>query len=494
MQKQKTEQPEEEEISASPFPPSLQHTKILCTLGPATATPEKIRQMILAGADAFRLNFSHSTHETHRKLFEMTRKVSKELGRHIPIIQDLQGPKIRVGSLPDGPVLLRPASTVVLTTASVKRGDHRIPVGYKKLAQEVRKGDVIMIDDGLLSLRVEKTNAKDITCNVINGGMLKEHKGINLPNIAISEPSLTPKDKRDLLFGLSLGVDFVALSFVRSAKDIVDLKKLIGSHKKKTAVISKIEKIEAIRELEAIISASDAVMIARGDLGVELPSYEVPLLQKRIIKRCNETGTPVITATQMLESMVNNPRPTRAESSDVANAVFDGTDAVMLSAETSVGAFPVEAVMTMNDILRATETTVRYDPEIRMPHEFEDEAEQSNYAVALAASLLSSQVDARAILCLTYSGATARVMSRSRPDVPVIAMAEDEGILRTLSLYRNIYSVTTEHPITTEEALPLMKRAALEAGVVEPGDTVIITAGYPLVDKARTNMVVVNKI
>ena len=336
------------------FPPSLQHTKILCTLGPATATKERIRQLILAGADAVRLNFSHSKYETHRKLAEMTREVSAELDRHIAIIQDLQGPKIRVGTLPDGPVLLRPAERVILTTDAVASGDNRIPVQYKKLADDVRTGDSIFLDDGLLRLRVVAKSGRNIACDVINGGLLKEHKGVNLPGVNVSEPSLTAKDRRDLEFGLSLEVDYVALSFVRSAKDIYDLKRLIAKHGKTTPVIAKIEKIEAIRELDAIIMAADAVMIARGDLGVELPSYEVPLLQKRIIRKCRELGKPVITATQMLESMVQNPRPTRAESSDVANAVYDGTDVVMLSAETSVGAFPVETVMTMNDILRST--------------------------------------------------------------------------------------------------------------------------------------------
>jgi pyruvate kinase len=486
--------PSESQETTTLYPPSIQHTKILCTLGPATATPERIKQLILAGCDAIRLNFSHSKHETHRKLFDMTREVSRELGRHIPIIQDLQGPKIRVGLLPNGPVLLRPASKIILTTENVLAGDERIPVGYKKLADEVKTGDMILLDDGLLAVRVEGKSGRNISCAVINGGLLKENKGINLPNVAISEPALTAKDRRDLLFGLELGVDFVALSFVRSAQDVIDLKKLIASKKKNTPVISKIEKIEAIRELDAIIAASDAVMIARGDLGVELPSYEVPLLQKRIIKKCNEMGRPVITATQMLESMVNNPRPTRAESSDVANAVYDGTDAVMLSAETSVGAYPVEAVMTMNDILRATESSVRYNPDFRASHVFESEVEQSNYAVAVAASILSAQVDARAILCLTYSGATARVMSRQRPDVPIIAMSQSEVICRQLSLFRSIYSVTIDQPVTTEQALPLMKRAALAAGVVEEGDTVIITAGYPIVEKANTNMIVVNQI
>jgi pyruvate kinase len=476
------------------FPPSLQHTKILCTLGPATATQERIKQMIIAGADAIRLNFSHSRHETHKKLYEMTRAAAKELGRHIPIIQDLQGPKIRIGALPGGPILLRPASKVILTTEAVLEGDERIPVAYKKLADDVQPGDMIFLDDGLLTLRVEAKSGKNIRCSVINGGLLKEHKGVNLPGVAVSEPALTPKDRRDLYFGLEMGVDFVALSFVRSAKDIIDLKKLIAQRGKSTPVIAKIEKIEAIRELDAIITASDAIMIARGDLGVELPSHEVPLLQKKIIKKCNEVGKPVITATQMLESMIHNPRPTRAESSDVANAVFDGTDMVMLSAETSVGAYPVEAVMVMNDIIRSSESGVTFNPAIRGPVGMSNAAEQAEFAVATAACVLSVQVNARAILCLTYTGNTARVMSRQRPGVPIIAMAQEETLCRQLSLYRGIYSIMITQPDSTEEALSTMKSAALEGGVAEEGDIVIITTGYPLDEKASTNMVVVNHI
>jgi len=476
------------------FPPPLQHTKILCTLGPATATQERIKQMIIAGADAIRLNFSHSRHETHRSLFDMTRAAAAELNRHIPIIQDLQGPKIRIGALPGGPVLLRPAAKVVLTTEQVAEGDERIPVVYKKLADDVQPGDMIFLDDGLITLRVDAKSGRNVACSVINGGLLKEHKGVNLPGVNISEPALTAKDRRDLVFGLELGVDFVALSFVRSARDILDLKKLIAARGKATPVIAKIEKIEAIRELDAIIAASDAVMIARGDLGVELPSHEVPLLQKRIIKRCNEMGKPVITATQMLESMVNNPRPTRAESSDVANAVFDGTDVVMLSAETSVGAYPVEAVIMMNDIIRTSESAVAFDPMLRGPNNVQNASEQAEYAVATAACVLSVQVNAHAILCLTYTGNTARVMSRHRPGVPIIAMAQDEVLCRQLSLYRGIYSIIIDQPESTEDALTVMKRAALDAGVAEEGDIVIITTGYPLDEKASTNMVAVNHI
>ena len=477
------------------FPPSLQHTKILCTLGPATATQERIKQMIIAGADAVRLNFSHSKHETHRKLFEMTRAAAKELNRHIPVVQDLQGPKIRIGALPGGPVLLRPAAKVVLTTEiPAPTGDERIPVAYKKLSDDVQPGDMIFIDDGLIKIRVDQKSGKNITCSVINGGLLKEHKGVNLPGVAISEPSLTTKDRRDLYFGLELGVDYVALSFVRSAKDILDLKKLIAQRGKTTPVIAKIEKIEAIRELDAIINVADAVMIARGDLGVEIPSHEVPLLQKRITRKCNEMGKPVITATQMLESMISNPRPTRAESSDVANAVFDGSDGVMLSAETSVGAYPVDAVMVMNDIIRSSESAVAFNPMLNNPFRVESDVEQAEYAVAMAACVLSVQVNARAILCITYTGNTARMMSRQRPGVPIIAMAQDEELCRRLGLFRGIYSILIKHPETTEQALTTMKQAAVEAGVVEEGDTVIITTGYPLDEKANTNMVVVNHI
>lgn len=476
------------------IPPSLQHTKILCTLGPATATVERIQQLIAAGADAFRLNFSHSSHETHRSLFEMTRQAAAEIGRHIPIVQDLQGPKIRIGSLPGGPVLLRPASRIVLTTETLSPGDDRIPVTYRKLADDVKPRDVIFLDDGLITLRVESKTARNVMCTVINGGLLKEHKGVNLPGVAVSEPALTTKDRKDLAFGLQLGVDYVALSFVRSANDILDLKKLIRQKGKVTPVIAKIEKIEAIRELDAIIEAADAVMIARGDLGVELPSHEVPLLQKRIIKKCNEIGRPVITATQMLESMIHNPRPTRAESSDVANAVFDGTDVVMLSAETSVGAYPVEAVVAMNDIIRSSESGVAFNHTIRGPLALKKESDQGEYALASAACVLSVQVNARAILCLTYSGYTARIMSRLRPNVPIIAMAQDESLCRRLALFRGIYTVMIEQPANTEEAMSVMRARALYEGVVEEGDLAIFTTGYPLDAKASTNMLVMEKI
>mgnify|MGYP001950049557 FL=1 len=311
-------------------PPDLQHTKILCTLGPATATEERIRQLVLAGADAIRLNFSHSSYEVHRELFEMTRRVSDRLQRHIAIVQDLQGPKIRIGALPNGPVLLRPAESITLTTAPLAKDDERIPVGYDRFAKDVEEGNTILIDDGLMSLRVDEIKGRDVRCTIINGGLLKQRKGINLPGTKISEPSLTEKDLRDLDFGLGLGVDYVALSFVRSAKDVVDLKKIIRRKRKKTPVIAKIEKVEAIRDLDAIIQATDVAMVARGDLGVEMPGHIVPILQKRIIERCARYGKPVIIATQMLESMTSNPRPTRAESSDVANAVYDGADVVML--------------------------------------------------------------------------------------------------------------------------------------------------------------------
>lgn len=478
----------------TPFTPSLQHTKILCTLGPACATVERIQQMITAGADAFRLNFSHANHDTHRKLFEMTRSASRDIGRHIPIVQDLQGPKIRVGALPGGPVLLRPAARVILTTESIGKEDDRIPITYRKFTDDVKPRDVIFLDDGLISLRVDSRSGKNVVCTVVNGGLLKEHKGVNLPGVAVSEPSLTAKDRRDLYFGLEMGVDFVALSFIRSAHDVLGLKKLIRQKGKDTPVIAKIEKFEAIRELDAIIEAADAIMIARGDLGVELPSHEVPLLQKRIIKKCNEVGRPVITATQMLESMIHNPRPTRAESSDVANAVFDGTDVVMLSAETSVGAYPVEAVIAMNDIIRSSEAGVAFDHTIRGPQEIMSEANRKEYALASAACVLSVQVNARAILCLTYSGYTARIMSRLRPNVPIIAMAQDESLCRRLSLCRGIYAVMIEHPANTELAMALMRERALYEGVVEIDDLAIFTTGFPLDAKASTNMLVMEKI
>lgn len=478
------------------IPPSLQHTKILCTLGPATATRERIRQLILAGADAIRLNFSHSSYDTHRELFEMTREVSAELRRHITIVQDLQGPKIRIGALPNGPVFLRPAEQVTLTTEEVGPGDERIPVGYSHFARDVKVGNTVLLDDGLLALRVDEIEGKDVLCTIINGGLLKEKKGINLPGTKISEPSLTEKDLRDLDFGLKLGVDYIALSFVRSAKDVEELKKIIRRKRKSTPVIAKIEKVEAVRQLDAIIAAADAVMVARGDLGVEMPGHVVPLLQKRIIERCKKAGKPVITATQMLESMTSNPRPTRAESSDVANAVFDGTDVVMLSAETSVGAYPVEAVMAMDDIIQTTESAIGSEglvDEVEMlPEEVERYTES---AVASKAAGLAAEIRAAAVLCLTYTGMTARVMSRRRPGVPIIAITQDTELCRRLNLYSGIFSVDIPgNPATTEEAIQAMEEAALEVGLIRKGDVVILTTGIPLDAKASTNMLVVQEV
>ena len=462
-------------------PPSLQHTKILCTLGPATASRERIRQLILAGADAIRLNFSHSSYEVHQNLYEMTREVSRELRRHIPIVQDLQGPKIRIGALPNGPVLLRPAEEVTLSTAKLPDGDSRIPVGYSKFSSDVKKGDTVLLDDGLLSLRVDEVNGKDVLCTVINGGLLKEKKGINLPGTKISQSSLTEKDLRDLEFGLKLGVDYVALSFVRSAKDVEELKKIIRRKRKKTPVIAKIEKVEAIRQLDEIVEAADAVMVARGDLGVEMPGHIVPLLQKRIIKRCHRYGKPVITATQMLESMTSNPRPTRAESSDVANAVFDGTDVVMLSAETSVGAYPVEAVMAMDDIIQTTESAIGSEGLVHEVEALPEEiARYTESAVAAKAASLAAEIRASAILCLTYTGMTARVMSRRRPGVPIIAMTQDIDICTQLGLYSGIFALDIPRAAeSTEDAVKMMEEAALESGVVKKGDLIILTTGFP---------------
>ncbi len=477
-------------------PPSLQHTKILCTLGPATATPERIRQLILAGADAIRLNFSHSSYDTHRELFEMTRAVAAELRRHITIVQDLQGPKIRIGALPNGPVLLRPAEQVTLTTDEIKPGDERIPVGYTHFARDVKPGNTVLLDDGLLSLRVDEVKGKDVVCTILNGGLLKEKKGINLPGTKISEPSLTEKDLRDLEFGLKLGVDYVALSFVRSAKDVEELKKIIRRKRKSTPVIAKIEKVEAIRQLDEIIEAADAVMVARGDLGVEMPGHVVPLLQKRIIERCKRYGKPVITATQMLESMTSNPRPTRAESSDVANAVFDGTDVVMLSAETSVGAYPVEAVMAMDDIIQTTESAIGSEGLVHEVEPLPEELERyTESAVASKAAGLAAEIRAAAVLCLTYTGMTARVMSRRRPGIPIIAITQDVELCRRLSLYSGIFAIDIgENPETTEEAIRTMEKAALEAGLIRKGDVVILTTGIPLDAKASTNMLVVQEV
>src|SRR5579883_910840 len=426
-------------------------TKIICTLGPAAQTREQIGALITAGMNIARINFSHGTQEEHAQTIQNVRAAARDAHKTIAILQDLQGPKIRVGKLSGGQVELVPGRDLIITTEDITGTSEKISTTYEHFARDVKAGQTILLDDGLMKLRVESIKGKEVTTTVIDGGTLHEHKGINLPSTALSAPSLTEKDIDDLKFGVGQGVDFIALSFVRSAKDMDDLRKRITSLGASVPIIAKIEKPEAIACIDEVVHASDGVMVARGDLGVELPPQDVPMLQKMIVRKCNDAGVPVITATQMLESMVHNPRPTRAEASDVANAVLDGTDAVMLSEETSVGEHPIESVQMMADVCEQAEKAHRYEQKLWIPGD--THPMPSERAIAHSACVLAERLHARAILSLTHSGTTARLISRERPSVPVIGVTTTEIIARRMCLYWGVESMLIDEFRDTDSAL-----------------------------------------
>ena len=396
----------------------MRRAKIVCTLGPASDQPEVLEKMIRSGLDVARLNFSHGDHDYHRQLFETVRQVSVEVGKPVAILQDLQGPKIRVGKFAHGPVELIEGHEFVITVDDVEGDAERVSTTYKELVQDVEPGDILLLDDGLLRLRAVDVGPYDVRTVVEVGGTLKDNKGINLPTAAVSAPSLTPKDKEDLAFGLELGVDYMALSFVRSALDIHQMKALMPSSGPPIQIISKIEKPQAITDLDNIIAVSDGIMIARGDLGVELPPQRVPMIQKRAIEKANSMGRLSITATQMLESMTENPRPTRAEASDVANAVLDGSDAVMLSGETAAGRYPIESVQMMASIIKEVETTANLESTIPS---FIGHLRTFPNAVARAATTAANELNVKGIVVITQTGSTARLMMTYRPTKPIIA-------------------------------------------------------------------------
>ncbi len=466
-------------------------TKIVCTLGPAVASVEGIRALIAAGMDVARLNFSHGSHDDHRRMIEVVRDEAKRAGRLVPILQDLQGPKIRLGKVMDGGVLIHKGSTVVMTSEPVAEGTaERVHVSYDALADEVSVGGRILIDDGYIEVMVTRVDGPDVHAEVVVGGVLKSNKGVNLPKLRAARPSLTEKDIRDLAFGLAHDVDFIALSFVRTGTDVADLVQRIRAVDKSIGVISKIEKPEAVEDFQAILAASDGIMVARGDLGIEIPMQDVPVVQKRLIRACLEAAKPAITATQMLESMIENPRPTRAEATDVANAVFDGTDAVMLSGETAAGKYPIRAVAAMDEIARAAEASrkVLGGREATFVTGTR-EADQTTEAISQTAVRLAEQVGASAIACLTHSGTTARAIARHRPDVPVFAFTDDAGALGRIALTWGTEPIQVPLQTTTDAGLTSVREGLLAGGHVRPGDRVVVTAGLPLVAVGLTNMV-----
>ena len=448
-------------------------TKIVATIGPATESPERLKELIEAGATTFRLNFSHGDHSEHAARIATIRQVSADLGKHIGILQDLQGPKIRLGRFADGPITLGKGDSFSLTSRAVACNQQIATVTYDKLADEVTAGSRILLDDGRVEMKVERVDQPEQTlhCTVSVGGVLSNNKGVNFPDVQLSVRALTDKDKTDLAFGLSQGVDWVALSFVRNPSDMEEIRDLIRQHGHTTPVVAKIEKFEAIDQIDAILPLCDGVMVARGDLGVEMPAEEVPLLQKELIQKANSLGIPIITATQMLDSMASSPRPTRAEVSDVANAILDGTDAVMLSNETAVGDFPVEAVETMATIARRIEKDY---PQRQIDSHLPCTVPN---AISSAVSTIASQLNAAAILPLTKTGATAHNVSKFRPAAPVLAITSDIGVARRLQLVWGVTPLVTEVHERTTATFAAAMEIAHERGWLKGGDLVVQTAG-----------------
>src|SRR5579862_2830581 len=458
-------------------------TKIVATLGPATASADRLRELIAAGVDAVRLNLSHGSHEDHAERAWVVREIAAEMGKPIALIADLQGPKLRIGSLEEPIVLTRGDHIVVCAEDAATDGE--LPVAPAVISEVLEPGNDVLIDDGLVRLRVEEVSGGRARCAVLVGGAVKTHKGVNLPGVPLPIPSITRKDAADLEFALQTGVDFVALSFVRSAADVHDLIEQSGSH---AHVIAKIEKAEAVDVLDDVLEATDAVMVARGDLGVEIGAALVPLLQKRIIAKALERGKPVITATQMLESMIHSAEPTRAEASDVANAILDGTSAVMLSGETAVGDYPVEAVAYMDRIARAVEPSMDYRHELPEAHE----NPTIGGAMSNAACDLAEALRAAAILVPTFTGRTANAVARLRPRRPIAALTHMDWAMRQLALEWGVTPVLISEAPTVEDLWQQSIDAAREAGLVESGDRVVITAGTAVNIPGSTNVIKVD--
>jgi pyruvate kinase len=461
-------------------------TKILCTIGPAASTCEDIKKLMLAGMDGIRLNFSHGDYNFYSKLFDDIHSACVDENSPLAILVDLQGPKIRVGELSEPEIELVTGQNIEITIDDMPGNRNIISTSYKQLVKNAQIGDPVFIDDGLIKLRTIGKKDKSIICLIENGGILKPRKGMNLPGMQLSTPSVTEKDYRDLEFLLNYRVDYIALSFVRSSNDIITLREWLKIKNKSVPIIAKIEKKEAVDDFDAILRESDGIMIARGDLGVELPAPEVPVIQKKIIKRCNAVGKLVITATQMLESMINNPIPTRAEASDVANAVWDGTDVVMLSGETSIGKYPLRAVEYMNNIVRKAEEhlTPVLDTEFEIPQNVEENLFDS---VGKAIVNISSRINAAAIVVFTFKGRTAKNLAKFRPKAKIIALSNSFDTINNLCLRWGVTSVYLEEIVKEHIVIDKAKKMILDSGHVKEGDIVVFTAGAPYSEKSRAN-------
>ncbi len=465
-------------------------TKIVCTIGPATESEEKLRELMNAGMNVCRLNFSHGDFAEHQKRVDNIRKITKEDGKVVAIMQDLCGPKIRIGTFKDNAIMLNRGDKFTLTTDEVEGTQEKVHINYPALPKEVKPGNFIMLQDGTKKLEVVEVKGNDIITKVVSGGRLSGRKGVNVPGANLSVKSLTDKDRSDLEFGIKNEVDFVALSFVRRSSDISELREILNKAGSKAQIVAKIETPEALEDIDKIIELTDAVMIARGDLAIEIPAEEVPLVQKLIIHKCNSAGKPVITATQMLESMIKNPVPTRAEISDIANAIIDGTDAIMLSEETTLGEFPVAAVEIMTRVaLRVEKEVFTRDTiaEYEVSHGITDVMSQS-------AVRATHNVGASLIVALTRQGRTPKMISRYKPSEIILAMTDNKECLNKMILSYGCYPVLVPTFKTTDEIMEIVRKTTLESGLVKKGDKVVIVAGMPFGETRETNFILVETV
>jgi pyruvate kinase len=471
-------------------------TKIIATIGPQSHDESTLSSMVVAGMNVVRMNMSHGSYDFHRGTVELTRRISEKMGVHIGILMDLQGPKIRTGPLQKETVTLHTGDLLELTTEECEGDWKKISVSYDRLAKEAKKDDRILLDDGNIELRVERETDTGVICRILNGGTIRGQRGVNFPDSKISLSSMTAKDKEDLEFGAALDVDFVALSFVRSARDIEQLRGLMKKAGRVMPIIAKIEKPEAVEHIDEIIETADGIMVARGDLGAETSPQEVPILQKLIIGKCNIAGKPVITATQMLESMIRNPRPTRAEAADVANAIFDGTDCIMLSGETAVGDYPLRAVQVMYNIARRTEVELfrmKDTREYRGPRRTPERDNVSDN-VSYSATRLADLLNVKYIVSFTLTGRTSALVSRYRPSVPIIAMSPAEEVLRKLTLLWGVQGMYIENVSSTERLFDRAEELLVSSGIAKEDDMVLMVGGVPVLANSPTNMMKVHRL
>lgn len=470
----------------------MRKTKIVCTIGPASESVEQLCKLIEAGMNVARLNFSHGTHEEHEIRIDNIKKAKEITQKNLAIMLDTKGPEIRTGILKEEKIELETGQKIILTTEEIIGDKNKIYINYPDLSKDVKEGINILLDDGLIALKALRVDGKEVECEILNGGTLSSRKGVNIPGIKINLPSITDKDISDILFGIKQGVDFIAASFIRSAKDVLAIRELLERENSDIHIISKIENHQGVLNIEEILEVSDGIMVARGDLGVEIPAEEVPLVQKNIIQKCNRMGKPVITATQMLDSMIRNPRPTRAEASDVANAILDGTDAIMLSGETAAGKYPIEAVSTMARIAEKTETALNYE---KNPH-FQDPIIRNTTtdAISHATCTTAKDLGAAAILTVTKSGFTARMVAKYRPKSRIIAATPCLKVLNKLCLVWGIEPVYSPEAQGTDELIEQAIDSSLKAGKIEHGDLLVITAGLPVGVSGTTNLLKVEVV